>query len=154
LQVEEAMSTNAAKLTDLAPNEAARELARVADQEWLDALQCSLDRQRARADIDRVLAVWGLSQSDAARLFHVTRQAIAKWRRDGLPHDRVEAVSDLAATTDLLLRYLKRDRIPAVVRRPAARLGNRSMVDLVAAGRTVDVLEACRAMFEFGDAHA
>jgi hypothetical protein len=66
----------------------------------------------------------------------------------------VEAVSDLAAATDLLVRYLKRDRIPAVVRRRSALLDGRSLLELAAAGRTRDLLRACRDMFRFGDAHA
>jgi hypothetical protein len=35
------------------------------------------------------------------------------------------------AATDVLERYLKRDRIPAVVRRPAPLLGGVSLVDLL-----------------------
>ena len=67
----------------------------------------------ARADPSR--ARWwcgGLSQAEAARLFGVSRQALAKWVHHGIPSDRVRAVSDLAAATDLLVHYLKRDRIP------------------------------------------
>ena len=62
--------------------------------------------------------VWDLSQAAAARRFHVSRQAFAKWLRQGAPAERATAVADLAAATDLLVRHLKRDRIPAVVRRP------------------------------------
>ena len=44
--------------------------------------------------------------------------AVSKWLEQGGPAERVETVADLAAATDLLVRYLQRDRIPAVVRRP------------------------------------
>ena len=141
-------------LLDLAPGEAARVLIRNADETWLAELQLSLDRQRAHADLDRILAVWDLSQTDAAKLFRVTRQAIGKWRAQGVPAGRIEAVADLSAATDVLVRHLKRDRIPAVVRRRSARLGGMSLVDLVGAGRSRDVLLLCREMFRFGDAHA
>jgi hypothetical protein len=150
---EEAMGGNTAELTDLAPSEAARVLVRSADEVWLSELQRSLDRQRARAGLDRVLAVWKLSQTDAAALFGVTRQAIAKWRARGVPASRIEAVADLSAATDLLIRHLKRDRIPAVVRRGSAQLGGLALLDLVGRGRTRDVLIACRKMFRFGDTH-
>jgi hypothetical protein len=63
-------------------------------------------------------------------------------------------VADLAAATDLLVRHLQRDRIPAVVRRPAPALGRRSLLELLDAGEAHGVLAACRAMFAFGDAHA
>ena len=148
------MGAETERLIELEPSEAARVLAQTAEPAWLDALQRSLDRQRSRVDIDRILAVWHLSQSEMAELFHVSRQAIGKWRSQGVPTSRIGAVTDLAAATDLLVRYLKRDRIPAVVRRPAARLGGLSLLDLVNAGRTRDLLDACHTMFRFGDAHA
>lgn len=148
------MAAETAELIELAPGEAARLLTQHADDAWLAELQRSLDRELARVDLDRILAVWGLSQADAAGLFNVTRQAIGKWRTRGIPAGRIEAVSNLAAATDLLLRHLKRDRIPAVVRRASARFGGKSLLDLVATGRTRDVLDGCRRMFRFGDAHA
>jgi len=148
------MEAETAKLIELAPAEAVRVLIQTADQAWLSEFAGSLDRHRAHDDLDRILAVWNLSQSDAARLFHVTRQAIAKWRAHGVPERQIETVAQLAAATDLLVRHLKRERIPAVVRRPSARLGGQSLLDLVAAGRTRELLLACREMFRFGDAHA
>jgi predicted transcriptional regulator len=151
--LEAAMTVETAELTDLAPNEAAQVLLRRADELWLSELQRSLDRQRARAGFGRILAVWNLNQSDAAALFGVTRQAIAKWRSRGVPAGRIEAVADLSAATDLLVRHLKRDRIPAVVRRGSVQLGGQSLLDLVNQGHTREVLLACRAMFTFGDAH-
>jgi predicted transcriptional regulator len=147
------MAVEATRLVELSPGDAARVLVQQADDVWLSELQVNLDRRRARADLDRVLAVWDLNQSEAAELFGVSRQAVAKWRSTGVPAGRVEALSDLAAATDQLVRHLKRDRIPAVVRRPSARLDGASLLELVAAGRTREVLEACRAMFRFGDAH-
>jgi len=125
--------------------------ARRDETHWLDQLSEALDRCRAGRALGRILDVWGLSQSDAARLFGVTRQAVSKWLTGGVPVERAEAVADLAATTDLLIRYVKRDRIPAVVRRQAAGLDGKSLMGLVAESRTRDVLEACRAMFDFGD---
>jgi hypothetical protein len=147
------MGTPTVELTDLAPSEAALALLRSADEAWLSELQRSLDRHRARAGFDRILAVWNLSQTDAAAIFGVTRQAIAKWRARGVPAGRIEAVADLSSATDLLVRHLKRDRIPAVVRRGSAQLGGLSLLDLVHQGRSRDVLLACRRMFRFGDAH-
>jgi hypothetical protein len=148
------MNGETAKLIDLAPDEAARVLVQNADDAWLSELQRSLDQRRSHADLDRILAVWNLSQTAAAELFHVTRQAISKWRAQGVPTSRIDTVADLSAATDILVRYLKRDRIPAVVRRRSDRLQGMSLLDLVAAGRSRDVLLACRGMFQFGDAHA
>lgn len=147
---------SAAPEQDVAPSEAAAELVEVhgGDPDWLDAFIESLERQRAGRDLERIMQVWGMSQSELGRLFHVSRQAVSKWLRDGVPAERTEQVADLAAATDLLVHHLKRERIPAVVRREAAALEGRSLVELVARGETRAVLEACRAMFTFGDLHA
>ena len=149
------MSTTA-ELARLDPREVAEKIlkAHPGESEWLDEFAEALDRRRAGRSLARILLVWGLNQSETAQLFGVTRQAISKWLDRGIPSERVEAVGDLAAATDLLVRHLKRDRIPAVVRRPSAALDGQSLVDLIAASRAREVLEACRSMFDFETVHA
>ncbi len=138
------------------PEEAAERtfIAHRDDAAWLDAFIASLDRRRAVDAFTRATETWGLRQAEAARLFGVSRQAIGKWRRRGVPPERAEAVADLAAATDLLVHHLKRDRIPAVVRRPIPPLGGVSLVDLLGQGDTRAVLAACRDMFRFDRAQA
>lgn len=131
------------------PREAAEALVGNRSSEWLDAFSEALGRQRAGTELQRILRVWGLSQSEAARRFGVSRQAVAKWLASGVPTSRVEAIADYSAATDILVHYVKRDRIPGVVRRSAAALDHLSLLDLVEAGRHRDILEACRSMFEF-----
>nr|MBA2671063.1 hypothetical protein [Gemmatimonadota bacterium] len=92
--------------------------------------------------------LWGLSASDAARIFGVSRQALSNWRRDGVPADRTPALAEMAAATDLLALRVKRERIPAVVRRPAANLDGRSLYDLASQGRHAEVSEAVTEMFD------
>ena len=120
---------------------------------WLDVFTERLDRLRRGASFARTVQVWGLSQAEAARLFGVSRQAAAKWMRQGAPPERASAMADLSAATDLLVRHLKRDRIPAVVRRPIPALGGESLVALWGRGETRTVLTACRDMFRFDRAH-
>ena len=122
--------------------------------EWLAAFAGELDSQATVDQLRRVLSLWGLSQSEASRLFGVSRQALSKWFANGVPADRLETVADLAAATDLLARYLKLDRIPGVVRRRADRIDGRSLLELVAAGDARGTLEACRAMFDLSAVHA
>lgn len=151
-------ATTAAELIDAAgrldPVEAANRLIRAqTDQDdWLDAFAEQLDRQRNADALKRILSIWGLSQSDAARVFGVSRQAISKWFDVGVPAERAIVVAELGAATDLLVRHLKRDRVAAVVRRPASRLGNQSLLDCLFAQQHERVLDACRQMFTFGDA--
>jgi predicted XRE-type DNA-binding protein len=120
---------------------------------WLDRFADELDRRRGAAELSRVLEAWALSQADAARLFGVSRQAVAKWVRMGVPAERAAVVADLGAATDMLVRYLRRDRIPAVVRRPSAVLGGRSLVQM-AATEPASVTVAVREMFDFSRVHA
>lgn len=127
---------------------AERLIAEAPDREWLRALTDDLDRRLRTDPLERLLALWGLSASEAARAFGVTRQAMSKWRRSGVPAERTPALMDLAAATDLLDRYVKRERIAAVVRRPAGNLGGRSLLDLVSGGRHAEVRAAVAAMFE------
>ena len=116
---------------------------------WLDAFTQSLDRRRAGESLERTLRVWGVSQAEAARLLGVSRQAVGKWLAQGAPAARATALADLAAATELLVRYLRSDRIPAVVRRPMPALGGVSLMDLLARRDTRSLLRACRDMFRF-----
>ena len=133
------------------PEEAAEQIFRAHRHEtaWLDAFTESLDHRRAGESLARTLAVWGTSQAEAARLVGVSRQAVGKWLQRGAPPARTGAFADLAAATELLVRHLKRDRIPAVVRRPIPALGGVSLMDLLARGDTRSLLGACRDMFRF-----
>ena len=145
-----------ATIGNLAPDEAAEQILAAHGHEsaWLDAFAESLDRRRASRSFARTIEVWGLSQAEAARLLGVSRQAIGKWLRQGIPPERAYEISDLAAATDLLLRYLKRDRIPAVVRTPIRALDGMSLTDLLGRRDTRTLLSACRTMFRFEQAHA
>ena len=140
-------------LADLGPREAAAHLADQHDEVWLAALAQELDQRLSGRQLDRALRVWGLSRTELGELFGVSRQAVSKWIRDGVPTDRAAQVADVDAITDLLERYLKRDRIPAVVRRRAPGLGDRSLVELVADGHSSEALALTRRMFTFGDLH-
>ena len=122
------------------------------DSAWLDAFAASLDERRAAGSLARVLGLWALSQADAARLFGVSRQAVGKWLDSGPPAERRPAIAALAAASDLLVRYLKRDRIPAVVRKSIPARGGANLLELLERDGADAVLDTCRAMFEFPDA--
>jgi hypothetical protein len=64
---------------------------------------------------------------------------VAKWRGSGVPDERAVALADLVAATDVLERYVRRDRIPAVVRRRSVLLGDQSLLELAEAGRHDEV---------------
>ncbi|MHB8719584.1 MAG: hypothetical protein ACYDAC_11945 [Candidatus Dormibacteria bacterium] len=74
---------------------------------------------------------------------------MSKWLAVGVPAERLPAVSDLAAATDLLQRYLKPGRTAAVVRRPAKGLGGISLIETATRDGPREALAATRAMFDF-----
>ena len=147
------MST--AELLKQSPEAVAEQIVKAhgAKSSWLDTFAEELAKRRAGQDLSRILSAWGLSASAAARIFGVSRQAFSKWLKRGVPEERLETVSVLSAATDLLVRHIKRDRIPAVVRRPAAALGGDSLLEMAKKGQSREVLTACRWMFDFGKAH-
>jgi hypothetical protein len=138
----------ATTLVRLAPDRAAAELAAEAGPEWTRRFLDALEREVRTAPLERLCATWDLSGAAAARLFGVSRQAFAKWLESGPPPERSAAVADLDAATELLVRHVKRERIPAVVRRPASRLQGRSLLELAQQGRTAEVRDAVREMFD------
>lgn len=140
-------------LAELEPQDAASLLLAEHDSAWIAALTEELDRRQGGRQLERIMRLWDLSRTDLGRLFGVSRQAVSKWIDDGVPADRITQVADLAAITDLLAHYLKRDRIPAVVRRSAPNLGGVSLLDLVGERRTAEAVALTRRMFTFADAH-
>jgi hypothetical protein len=132
----------------MTPRDAAATIAAAADPDWTRQLVDELDRTVRTDPLERFVALWGLSNSAAAAVFGVSRQAFSKWLKTGVPPGRANATADLAAATDLLDRYVKRERIPAVVRRPATMLEERSLLDLASNGETRRVAEAVERMFD------
>lgn len=118
------------------------------DPQRLRALADALDRRVRRRPLERLLELWGLSGSKAATFFGVSRQAFSLWLEGEPPASRAGAIADLAVATDLLDRHLKRERIPAVVRREAGVLGGRSLVAMAREGLHHEVREAVERMFD------
>lgn len=140
-------------LAELDPQDAALVLLNEHDSAWIAALADELERRLVGRELERILRVWTLSRTDLGHMLGVSRQAVSKWIEDGVPADRVTQVADLASITDLLVHYVKRDRIPAVVRRSAPNLGGVSLLESIAEAGTADALAATRRMFTFADAH-
>jgi len=133
--------------TDLDPEEAAARLIATSDPAWARRFVDELDRTVRTEPLERFIELWGLSNAAAAKVFGVSRQAFSKWLQNGPPSARSTAIADLSVATELLDRYVKRERIAAVVRRPAPVLGNRSLLEIASSGDTLAVANATTAMF-------
>jgi hypothetical protein len=137
------------------PEEVAETLATEApDEDWLRALVEGLDRRLAARPLERLIHLWGLSGAEVGRVFGVSRQAVSKWRDQGVPPGRADDLAALTAATDLLNRYVKRERIPAVVRRPAEDLGGRSLYEVASEGEFDRVREQVERMFDLARVQA
>jgi hypothetical protein len=137
-----------AALRRLDPATAALAVSRDADDAWtMEFLRVLESRVRTRP-LERLMATWDLSAAATGRVFGVSRQAVAKWRGSGVPDDRAVALADLAAATDVLERYVRLDRIPAVVRRKSDLLGGMSLLELAEAGRYDDVRRGAATMLD------
>lgn len=87
----------------------------------------------------RTMSVWGLAPRQAEDTFAALQSST----------DLHCSVSDLTAATDLLVRYLKADRIPAVVRKQIPARGGVSLMSLLKQGDTKTLLATCGEMFRF-----
>jgi hypothetical protein len=135
-------------LNTMTPKAAAATIVATADPDWTRQFVDELDRTVRTDPLERFVELWGLSNSAAASVFGVSRQAFSKWLKTGVPTARADAVADLSAATDLLDRYVKRERIAAVVRRNAPMLGEKSLLDLASDGETRRVAKAVEQMFD------
>jgi hypothetical protein len=93
-----------------------------------------LDQRLATRPLDRVVRLWNISAAQLGQMFGVSRQAATAWLHDGPPAGRSDQVAVLAQSTNLLEQWVKRERIPAVLRRPVEQLGGRSRLDAALAG--------------------
>lgn len=105
--------------------------------------------EAAEAPLERMRSVMGLSQTELAALFGVSRQAVDRWLEHGVPAERQEKLATLGEIVDLLSAKLSRDRIPGVVRRAAAAYGDRTILEAIAAGEQDAVLDELRDAFDW-----
>lgn len=106
--------------------------------------------ERGRQDpLGHIRETFGLTKTEAARLFGVRRQALDTWDAKGVPSARQEKVAAVDALANVLEQKLKSTRIPAVVRRPAESFGGRSILEMIAEGRHQEVLDDTRSRFEW-----
>lgn len=127
------------------------ELVREAERQgpaYVATLTAALARRLHTHTLGTILETWQLSNADAARIFGVSRQAVAKWLSGGVPPDRLETLYDLQTVTDLLLRRIRPERIPVVVRRKADLLDGRSLLELAQEVPSDVLRDKARHMFD------
>jgi hypothetical protein len=93
-----------------------------------------LDHQLNASPLQRTVRLWDISATQLGQMFGISRQAASKWLAEGPPAARRDQVAVLGQTTDLLDQWVKRERIPAVVRRPVDMLGGRTRLEAALSG--------------------
>ena len=146
--VDTRLRDNGAMDISLAPEDLARELVDSADADWVRDLVDALDREVRVGPLVRLTTLWDLSNAGAARIFGISRQAFAKWLASGPPADRADDVAAVDNITALLDRYVKRERIPAVVRRDAPGYGDRSIIAMLEDGAYQETADLVRSTFD------
>lgn len=93
-----------------------------------------------RDPLDRVAVLFDLTDTDLAKLFGVSRQRVAQWRRDGVPLAHQPKLNTIARIADVLERNLLAERIPGIVRTAASAFGKRTLLEQIAADHHEDAL--------------
>ncbi|MEI6624183.1 MAG: hypothetical protein WCP28_20005 [Actinomycetes bacterium] len=88
--------------------------------EWVVQFVAEIGDEIRATSLSEALEQSALSDAEAARLFHVSRQAVTKWRTQGVPPNRQPDVWDFVDAINLLARYVRLERLPAVLRRQDA----------------------------------
>lgn len=100
----------------------------------------AVDRTPIHSLLERIVRVWALENDGADRLATLLDSDAA-------------AASNLATATDLLVHYLKQDRIAGVVRRPVPEIDGATLLDVLFSGDSHQVLNVCQEMFRFDNVH-
>jgi transcriptional regulator with XRE-family HTH domain len=124
----------------------------VTAQRFVRRVRFHLNRPDTVNPLRRIMEAFDLSKTDTARLFGVTRQAIAQWLTQGVPPERQEKVTALLALVDILERKLKADRLAGIARRQADAYGGLTMLDMIAADRHDELLAITRESFAWDQA--
>lgn len=82
-----------------------------------------------------------MSDEQLASLFGIEAQDLQGWRDRAIPVERTSQVDRMPAFVKLMLRRLRPDRIPAIVRTPAEGLRGGTMLDELRAGHEAELME-------------
>jgi DNA-binding transcriptional regulator YiaG len=108
-----------------------------------DALSRVYSKRGVRS-LGQLRKIFALSRTDVARLFNVSPEAVIKWERNGVSVRRLADVDRCLQLAELMQRRLRADRLPALVRTPAADFGDRTVLEVIAESGTEPVFDYLR----------
>ena len=83
-------------------------------------------------ELDTIQGIFGLSDAELAKLFGVSRAAVAKWRVRGVPVERVAEVDRVSELATYFRRRFIPARIPQIVRNPGKGFAGKSVLQTLA----------------------
>lgn len=102
--------------------------------------------RRGIRDLVSIMSGLGLSPAEAGQLFGVRRQAVNAWLHEGVPQTRLADVARVAQATAGLRSFFKPERLPAIVRSAMPDLGQKSVLETIAARGAEPVLRLVDAL--------
>lgn len=109
---------------------------------------------RFRADqgvhvITQIAVILGLTKVETGHLFGITRQAVDRWYKNGVPMNRISEVESVADIARALQARFIPERIPQLVRKPLPGLNERSVLETIRDGRYPTVLNMLDRAFSY-----
>ncbi len=111
-----------------------------------DELKRMVGDQSALNEIRDVLR---LSETELGELLKVRRQAVAQWRRRGIPSERADEIDQHRQLCRYLTTVIRPERIPAVVRRSVPQLEGRTWLEALREEGPVATHERFKAVFSY-----
>jgi len=88
-------------------------------------------RAKSARLLDRIKAVFGLSEIELSALFGVSRPTVAKWRSVGIPMERIADVDRVRELAEYFDRKFMPLRIPQIMREPGYEGDRRSFLEII-----------------------
>ena len=111
-----------------------------------DELKRMVGDQSALNEIRDVLR---LSETELGDLLKVRRQAVAQWRRRGIPSERADEIDHHRQLCRYLTTVIRAERIPAVVRRHVPQLAGRTWLEWLREHGPVATQDRLTGIFSF-----
>ncbi len=116
------------------------------DAEAMNEVFSRIYSKRGVRALGHLRKAFALTRTEAARLFGVTPEAVAKWERGGVPVLRLAEIDRCLQLARMLQRRLRPDRLPTRVRTPAPYFDGRSVLETIAESGTQPVFDHMRRM--------
>lgn len=101
------------------------------------------------AALDEIRGTFGLSESELAALFGVSRPAIARWRDGGVPVERGADVDRVRELAEYFHRRFLPVRVPQIVRTPGRGLGDKTVLAVLRENNVDRVYAYLESLFSY-----